>query len=157
LMESIIIDRIARLVEPAVEAEGYYLVDLEFKTDGGSGVLRLFIDKPAGGITLDDCEKVSHLLSPMLDAENIIEGRYFLEVSSPGINRRIKKRADFERFVGAKVKMHLSPPLDGRKNITGIIEGVEGDEVLIKDERSGSQKLSRIPITGITRANLQII
>lgn len=152
-----IVDRIARLVEPAIEAEGYYLVDLEYRGDGGSGVLRLFIDRREGGITLDDCEKVSQLVSPMLDVENIIAGRYFLEVSSPGINRRIRKRADFERFVGSKVKIHVSPPVEGHKSITGIIESVEADEVLIKGEQGGVQNVNRIPLGRITRANLQVI
>ncbi len=152
-----ITDRIARLLEPAIEAEGYYLIDLEYKGDGGSGVLRLFIDRSEGGMTLDDCEKISQLVSPMLDAENIIQGRYFLEVSSPGINRRIRKKADFERFVGSKVKIHVSPPVEGHKSITGIIESVEADEVLVKDERAGLQKVSRVPLERITRANLQII
>ncbi len=152
-----IVDRIARVVEPAIEAEGYHLVDLEYRGDGGSGVLRLFIDRPEGGVTLEDCEKISQLVSPMLDVENIIQGRYFLEVSSPGINRRIRKKADFERFIGSKVKIHVSPPVEGHKSITGVIESVEAEEVLVKDERAGSQKVARVPLGRITRANLQVI
>jgi ribosome maturation factor RimP len=150
-------EMVARVVEPAIESEGYSLVDLELKRDGGTRVLRLFIDKPEGGITLDDCQKVSHLLSPMLDIEDVVEGRYFLEISSPGINRRIKKRADFERFAGSKVKIHVRSPVDGRRKITGIIEGVEGGSVIIRHECPGSKGLSRVPFAAISRANLQII
>jgi ribosome maturation factor RimP len=150
-------DKAARIVEPAVEAEGYALVDMEFRREAGGEVLRLFIDKPGGGITLDDCQKVSELLSPLLDVENIVEGRYFLEVSSPGINRRIKKKADFETFAGSKVKIHVRSPVDGRRKITGTIEGVEGGDVVVRDERPGSQKLSKVPLASITRANLQVI
>ena len=150
-------EKIAGIVEPALEAEGYSLVDLEFRREGGSWVLRLFIDKPEGGITLDDCQKASRLLSPILDVENMIEGRYFMEVSSPGINRRIRKKDDFEKFAGAKVKIQLRSPLDGRKKITGIIEGVEGNKVFIRNEHAGSRELSRVPLAAITRANLQII
>ncbi|UCD58771.1 MAG: ribosome maturation factor RimP [Candidatus Hydrogenedentota bacterium] len=150
-------EMVVRVVERAIESEGYSLVDLELKRDGGTQVLRLFIDKPEGGITLDDCQKVSHLLSPMLDIEDVVEGRYFLEISSPGINRRIKKRADFERFAGSKVKIHVRSPIDGRRKITGIIEGVEGESVIIRHERPGSKGLSRVPFAAISRANLQII
>ena len=149
--------KIAGIVEPALEAEGYTLVDLEFRREGGAWVLRLFIDKPDGGITLDDCQKASQLLSPILDVEDIIGDRYFMEVSSPGINRRIRKKIDFERFAGAKVKIQLRSPVDGRRKITGIIAGVEGNNVFIRNERTGSQELSPVPLAAITRANLQIM
>jgi ribosome maturation factor RimP len=144
-------------VEPALEAEGYTLVDLEYRREGSSWVLRLFIDRPEGGVTLDDCQKASRLLGPILDVEDIIESRYFMEVSSPGINRRIRKKADFERFAGTKVKIQLRSPVDGRRKITGIIAGVEGNKVFIQNERAGSRELSRVPLAAINRANLQII
>ena len=150
-------ERIASIVEPALEAEGYILVDLEFRREGRAWILRLFIDKPDGGITLDDCQKASLFLSPILDVEDVIENRYFMEVSSPGINRRIKKKADFEKFAGSKVKMHLRSPVDGRRKITGIIEGVEGDKVFIRNESAGVKELCRVPLVAITRANLQIM
>jgi ribosome maturation factor RimP len=119
--------------------------------------LRLFLDKPGGSVTLDDCEKVSHLLSPVLDVENIIEGRYFLEVSSPGINRRIKKKADFERFIGSKVKMQLRFPVNGQRKMTGIIEGVEGEEIVIRGGSPEADQPKRVPLASIDRANLQVI
>ena len=98
--------RVVDALEPAIESEGYALVDVELKGKGGNRVLRLFIDKPDGGITLDDCQKVSELVSPVLDVENAVEGRYYLEVSSPGINRRIRKKTDFERFTASIPAMH---------------------------------------------------
>ena len=150
-------EKIASIVEPALDGEGYSLVDLEYRREGRSWVLRVFIDKPDGGITLDDCQKASRLLGPILDVEDVIDGRYFMEVSSPGINRRIRKKGDFEKFAGAKVKMQLRSPVDGRKRITGIIEGVEGDKVFIRKESAGLPELSRVPLAAITRANLQII
>lgn len=150
-------DRVARVVEPAIEAEGYTLVDAELKGEGGGRVLRLFIDKPEGGITIDDCQKMSRLLSPMLDVENMIEGKYYLEVSSPGINRRIRKKEDFERFVGSKIRIRTRSPIDGRRKVTGVIEGIEESDVIIRDERSGAEGISRIPLAAIDRANLQVI
>jgi len=135
-MESIA-ERVAEVAEPAIQAEGYLLVDVEFISSAAGGTLRLFIDKPEGAISLTDCEQVSRLVSPLLDVENVIEGRYFLEVSSPGINRRIRKKTDFEKYAGSKVKIYLRSPQDGRKKITGIIEGVEGDDVVLSENQIG--------------------
>jgi ribosome maturation factor RimP len=153
-MESIV-DRITEVVEPAVEAEGYLLVDVEFTGSQNGGTLRLFVDKPEGGISLADCEQISRVLSPLLDVENIIEGRYFLEISSPGINRRIKKKGDFERFVGAKVKIHLRSPQEGRRKVTGTIAGVEGGDIVLSEDPA--TPLRRVPLANIARANLQIM
>ena len=147
----------ARAIEPAVEDVGYTLVDVELKGKGRGRVLRLFIDKPDGGITLDDCQTVSQLISPMLDVEGVVEGQYYLEVSSPGINRRIRKKADFEKFTETEVKIHASSPVDGRRKITGVIQGVDGSDVLIRSKSKGSEKISRVPLAVIDKANLQII
>jgi ribosome maturation factor RimP len=155
-MESIA-ERVAGIAEPLIQAEGYLLVDVEFIGSPGGGTLRLFIDRPEGGIGLEDCERVSRLLSPLLDVENVIEGRYFLEVSSPGVNRRIRKKSDFEKYTGSKVKIHLRSPQDGRKKITGIIEGVEGDDVVLSESQAIAQQPRRISLANILRANLQIL
>lgn len=157
VMESIG-EKVSGVVEPAIAAEGYLLVDIEFVGSPGGGTLRLFIDKPEGGITVEDCEQVSRIVSPLLDVENIIEGRYYLEVSSPGINRRIRKKSDFERFCGEKVKIYLRSPQDGRKKITGIIDGVEDDAVVVSEERAKPERQRKvIPLSNILRANLQIL
>jgi len=153
-MESTV-ERVAEVVEPALEAEGYLLVDLEFISSAGGGTLRLFIDRPEGGITLNDCEQASRLISSLLDVEDIIQGRYFLEVSSPGINRRIRKKSDFEKFAGAKVKIHLRTPQNGRRKITGIIEGVEGENVVVSED--AGKPAQRVAFGNILRANLQIL
>lgn len=150
-------DKISRTVEPPIEAEGYTLVDVELKGEGKGRVLRLFIDKPGEGITLDDCQTVSKLLSPMLDVEGVVDGRYYLEVSSPGINRRIRKKADFERFAGSKVKIQMRSPINGRRKMTGMIEGVEKGDVIIRAEGSKTESVNRIPLAAIARANLQVL
>ena len=156
-MESIA-ERVTQIVEPAIEAEGYTLVDVEIKGAEGGRVLRFFIDKPDGGITAGNCQQVSRLLGPMLDVENIVEGRYYLEVSSPGVNRRIKKREDFERFIGSRVKIQTRSPVDGRRKFTGAIEGVDGGDVVVSGDASGGKTLiSRIPLAAIDRANLQVM
>jgi ribosome maturation factor RimP len=150
-------ERVAQVVEPAIESEGYALVDVELKGGAGARTLRLFIDRPGEGITLEDCQKVSELLGPLLDVEDVVEGRYFLEISSPGVNRRIRKLEDFERFAGDKVKIKTRSPMDGRSKFTGTIAGVEEGEVLIRTGTSKSERIHRIPIAAVEKANLQVL
>lgn len=103
------------LVETTLAGMGYELVDLEIS---GRGLYRIFLDKP-GGITLDDCERVSNQLTRLFAVEGVAYDR--LEVSSPGLDRPLKKEADFVRFRGEKASLKLRMPLDGRKNFIGIL------------------------------------
>src|SRR5208282_153191 len=104
---------------PPIEALAYELVDIEFASAGRGGVLRIFIDRKTAdagaGITVDDCARVSHAVSEVLEGEDPIPGAYTLEVSSPGFDRILRKRAHFERFVGARVFVELKLPQDGRR------------------------------------------
>ena len=109
---------VVKLVETTVSGLGYELVDFE---RSGRGMLRVFIDKP-GGISLDDCQTVSNQLTRLFPVENIVYER--LEVSSPGLDRPLKKEADFVRFAGEKVQLKLRMPLAGRKNFVGVIGAV---------------------------------
>ncbi|HUW00165.1 MAG TPA: ribosome maturation factor RimP [Gallionella sp.] len=109
---------VVKLVETTVNGLGYELVDLE---RSGRGMLRVFIDKPEG-ISVDDCQIVSNQLTRLFTVENVDYDR--LEVSSPGLDRPLKKEADFSRFAGEKVQLKLRMPLDGRKNFVGMIAGV---------------------------------
>jgi ribosome maturation factor RimP len=110
----------ARLVETTLVGLGYELVDLEVS---GRGMMRVLMDKPAG-ITLEDCEQVSHQLTRLFAVEGVNYER--LEVSSPGLDRPIKKEADFVRFRGEKAQIKLRMPLAGRKNFSGIMGEVQG-------------------------------
>lgn len=150
-------ERVAQVIEPAIEDEGYELVDIELKGGPGGRTLRLFIDRPDGDITVDDCSLVSRLVNPLLDVEDIIEGRYFLEVSSPGVNRRVRKKEDFERFAGNKVRIETRSPVDGRRKFTGTIEGVENGEVIVRTGSSKSGRTYSIPLAVIGKANLQVL
>jgi ribosome maturation factor RimP len=109
---------VVKLVETTVNGLGYELVDME---RSGRGMLRVFIDKP-GGITVDDCQVVSNQLTRLFLVENVDYDR--LEVSSPGLDRPLKKEADFKRFTGEKAQLKLRMPLAGRKNFVGVIGGV---------------------------------
>src|SRR5690348_9661657 len=99
-------ERLLGLLEPAVEALGFELVELEFHGQGGGSLLRLYIDK-AAGVTVDDCEQVSRQVSAVLDVEDPLPGAYTLEVSSPGLDRPLRKQADYARFAGRQAKLEL--------------------------------------------------
>lgn len=118
------------LLEQAVSQIGYEMVDLEIS--GRGKLLRLFIDKP-GGITIDDCAIVSEHVSHLLAVEHDIDYDR-LEVSSPGLDRVLKKVSDFERFAGNRVQVKLRVPVEGRKNYVGILRGIEQGAVRLESE-----------------------
>lgn len=122
--------QVEQLAEALVVSEGMELVDLEFRREGRRWMLRLFIDKD-GGVTLDDCASISRELGDLLDVKDVIPQSYVLEVSSPGLNRRLRKKEHFSRFAGQQVRLRLVAPIDGRKNIVGELEGVEDEAVIV--------------------------
>jgi len=138
-----------KLFEPGVQALGFELVDVEYAADGGRNVLRVYIDRP-DGITVDDCAKVSRQVSAVLDVEDPIPEGYTLEVSSPGLDRPLVKRADFERFAGQDVKVRMREAVSGRRNFKGMLVGVEGDAIVVNVD----QERFSLPIARIERARL---
>ena len=140
------------VVEPLLKREGYELVDVEVLGAGSGTIVRLFIDKQ-GGVTLDDCATVSEAVSAMLDVEDPIETSYSLEVSSPGLDRPLRKAADFQRFAGRKAKIKTFGPLEGagnRKVFVGVLKGCEAD--LVRIDVDGT--LFTLPMERIAKANL---
>ena len=120
------------LIEPVVTGLGYEVVDIEFKPHPRNGLLRGYIDQE-DGILVEDCEIVSRQLSAMLDVEDPIPGHFNLEISSPGLDRPLRKAEDFERFAGANVKIKMGmPDLQGRRNFTGKLLGIKDNEVLVE-------------------------
>jgi ribosome maturation factor RimP len=119
------------LVGPAVEALGCELVGIEYVPSGKHSVLRIYIDKD-GGVTVDDCQSVSHQVSGILDVEDPIPGQYTLEVSSPGLDRLLFDAKDFERFAGHRVTIRNRVAIDGRRKFTGVLLGLEQDDVVIR-------------------------
>ena len=132
----------ADLLLPIVEKENFELVDVEFKKEGPHRYLRVFIDKD-GGITLDDCQKVSEALSEKLDELDPIEENYFLEVSSPGLDRPLKKDADFERFKGELVEIKLYEPINGQKLLEGELVGLVEDHIHLNVKNVGLVEIPR--------------
>lgn len=134
---------LARLIEQAVSGLGYEFVDLE--SGSRSRLLRVFIDAPhsAGGVTVGDCARVSDHLTRLFEVENVDYGR--LEVSSPGLDRVLRKPADFERFAGHDVQVRMRVPVQGRRNFTGVLSGISGDRLLLgAGEESVSLDLGQV-------------
>ncbi len=142
-------EKLIALLEPAVAGLGYELVELEFRPPGRGGLLRVYVDA-ADGITLDDCEKVSHYVSGLLDVEDIIPGEYHLEVSSPGLDRPLRTRQHFEVAVGEQVKVQLSVPQQGRRRFGGTLMKVEDEGILV--DVDGQEYL--LPFAHLEKARL---
>jgi len=147
-------ERVRALAEPLVAAEGKELVEVEFVREREGFILRLYIDKPGGGVGLEDCVQVSHALEVPLDVEDVIPAEYHLEVSSPGVNRPLKRLEHFQKVKGQKVKVKTFGPLGDppRKNFTGLLSEVEGEAVTVQVEGAGA---FRIPLKDIAKANLE--
>lgn len=126
---------VAGLVQPILDKSGFELVDIEFVKEGPHRYLRVYIDKD-GGISLDDCQSVSKVLNLELDRVDPIEENYFLEVSSPGIERTLKNEKDFNRFTGSKVQAKLYSTINGQKIVNGILVGYENGCIKIKSDQS---------------------
>ena len=144
-------NRLWPFVEPIVKDEKLDLVEVEFVRQSGSWILRIFMDKP-GGVRLEDCERVSRRLSPLLDVEDVIPHNYTLEVSSPGIPRPLRRAEDFERFSGSRAKIEMSFPSNGRKRFTGLLAGISKEEHLILKLDEG--ETVHLSIADIKRARL---
>jgi len=143
-------ETLLNMLEPVVAALGYELVELEFLPQGRGGLLRLYIDHQPEAVTLDDCERVSRQVSSVLDVEDPVPGAYSLEVSSPGLDRPLRKLGDFQRFAGRRAKVELTLPLNGRRRFTGILTGVEADEILMEVDGESF----RLPVQQIGKAHL---
>lgn len=109
------------------------LVDIEYKKEGSHWYLRIYIDKYPDSVTIDDCQAVSERISDLLDERDPIPHSYFLEVSSPGLDRVLKKDSDFERYKGFKVDVSLYKPIKGKKKYTGELMGLDGNHIVIRD------------------------
>ena len=122
-----------KLIEPVVEGLGYECVGIEYNPHPKHGLLRIFIDREQG-VGMEDCTAVSHQVSGVLDVEDPIAGEYNLEVSSPGMDRPLFKIEHFKQFIGHRAKVNLFKPVEGRRNITGLIEKVDDGDVYLQQD-----------------------
>ncbi len=145
-----IAEQVIRAVEPILQESALELVDIEFQPSGKRWLLRLYIDKE-GGVNIADCEWVSKEMNRLLDVEDIIDHPYVLEVSSPGLTRRLRKKADFARAKGKTCRIVTGVAIDGKNEFRGEIIDVGEDEVEVREERD----IHRIPLSVIKKANLE--
>lgn len=143
------VQQINEMLRPVVTAMGYELVGVELRT-GRPSLLRVYIDH-AEGITVDDCERVSHQVGGLLDVEEPIGGDYTLEVSSPGLDRPLFEADHYRRFAGERVRLKLALPLDGRRKFSGLLRGLDDAEQVMLDTTQGE---IAIPLTQIESARL---
>ncbi len=153
---SIVSERIAAAIEgfaePLLADMGLELVEVQYRQEGHGWVLRLFIDREEQGVTLDDCATVSREISAYLEVEEIIEHAYNLEVSSPGLERPLKRKEDFVRFVGRKARVKLRQALDGQRVFVGILRDMEDQSVVLEVE--GEQMLFEMETISKARLSL---
>ena len=142
--------QVEELAETIAHETGVELVDVEFKGSRQKPHIVVYIDKE-GGVTLDDCEQVNKLLGELLDIKDPVPSSYVLEVSSPGIERPIKKKCDFLRFQGSYVKIKTYEKIEGQKNFKGLLTGLRDDHVVLQDE--GGREI-QISLDRIAKAHL---
>jgi len=131
--KAVITGQITDLIESILLELGFELVDVDYLSEHGKWVLRIYIDK-AGGVTIDDCARISWELGDLIDIKDIVRHKYVLEVSSPGLNRPLKKKVDFDRVIGKKIKVKMKMPVNGRRNFSGYLKDVRDHIVYIEDE-----------------------
>ncbi len=148
-MSDDILESVKRIAEPVVTAEGMDLVEAEYGNERGGLTLRLYIDKE-GGVTLDDCSNISGQVGQLIELNDLIMHPYTLEVSSPGLNRPLKKEEDFVKYEGKLVRLKVRNPVDGRKNFRGRLLGYEQGTVTI----DVGDEIVSLPFNEIRKANL---
>jgi len=147
-----VVEKVQEIAERVGASEGLEIVDVQLLGGGGSRVLRIFIDKPAG-VTHADCEYISQHVGTILDVEDVIPGAsYTLEVSSPGVERKLSKPREFERFVGQKVKVVLRQPVENQRHLTGTLKSFAGGVITLEPAPG---KSVQFPLEQVEKANLK--
>lgn len=146
----------AEMMADFLQKEGYELYNIEFVKEGKDWFLRVYVDIASGEgyVGTEDCEKVSRFLSEKLDEEDPIEQNYYLEVSSPGMDRPLLKKEHYERYVGSEIEIRLYKGKDGTKNIQGVLNSIEEDVITVTDHDDKEWKLE---LSEVAKANLAVI
>jgi ribosome maturation factor RimP len=144
--------RVWELAEPLVATAGLELVDVQYRPEGGRAVLRLLMDHPTGGVTIDELARVSRELGHVLDAHDAVPGRYHLECSSPGLNRPLIKPAHFRRAQGERVAVRMRAPVGGRRQFRGKLVLVGDDDSLTVEDSDVGRVV--LPFADVERANV---
>jgi ribosome maturation factor RimP len=147
--------RVAAVIEPVVMQMGYRLVRVRVTGQNGCTV-QIMAERPDGSMSVDDCEAVSRAISPILDVEEPVSGAYYLEMSSPGIDRPLVRASDFARWAGHDVKIEMAVPAGGRKRFRGALRGADGQNAMIElmDAPEGAERMFTLPIADMSEARL---
>lgn len=148
MQNNLLVDRVRTLCQPVADELNYELYHIEYVKENGDYFLRIYIDKP-GGIHINDCEALSRRVSDLLDAEDFIKDSYYLEVSSPGLNRGLFNDNHYKRFIGSEVLIKLSKAINNNKSIKGILKEVNEDSIVVETDETVN-----IPKEIIKNANL---
>lgn len=151
-MNESIVAAAERMVRPILDEGGYELVEVEFVKEGGNRILRFIVDKP-GGIDVEDCTRISEYVSAKLDEEDPIDGAYFLEVTSPGAERPLKKADDFRKAVGRNVFITTTETVQGRSEFEGILKSWDEQQLEIQS----GKKVYLIPMDRVASARLAVV
>ena len=150
-MDKEIVDRARAIAEPIVSDEGMELVDVEYRRESKGWVLRLYLDKD-GGVTLDDCTRISQEVGRSLDVEDFIQIPYTLEVSSPGLTRPLKTEKDFMKYRNSLIKVKTLDPIQNRRQFKGRLLGVSANQIEMEAEGG----IFQIPLSNVVKANLEV-
>jgi ribosome maturation factor RimP len=150
-MSKEIVDRVYKIVNPLLLNEGMELVEIEYRREARGWILRLYIDKE-GGVTLDDCTRISQEVGRILDVEDFILVPYTLEVSSPGLSRPLKSEKDFIKYRNRLIRIKTVEPIENRRKFKGKLLGISENRIEIELE----ERVFKIPLSNVARANLEI-
>jgi ribosome maturation factor RimP len=147
--------RVSNIAEPVIEQLGYRLVRIKVSSSEGA-TIQIMAERPDGSMTVEDCEIISRALSPVFDVNEPMDGAYRLEISSPGIDRPLVRKSDFERFAGHLVKIEMDVAVGGRKRFRGILDSVEGEAARLRldDPAEGQEAEVLLPIPDMSEAKL---
>lgn len=147
-----IIEELRGIIGEYLKSQRLDLVDLIYRREGRDPILRILVDRPEGGITIGECAVLNRQIGSLLDEKEMVQERYILEVASPGLDRALKSKNDFSRCINRKVRFFLNEQINGKIEIEGVINKVEGDSVYIE----GKDEVVEVPLTKINRGK-QII
>ncbi len=149
---STVAQRVWELAEPLVLGSGLELVDIQYRPESGRQVLRLLLDRPTGGVTLEELARISRELGDLLDVHAAVPGRYHLECSSPGVNRPLVRAEHFQRFLGKQVRVRTREPISNRRQFLGTLEAVDSGGITLRDAVVGAVVLA---FAAIEKANYE--
>ena len=150
-MDRSVVKRVWEVTEPLITHEGLEIVDIDYQLEGRGMMLRFYLDRAEGGVTLDDLAPLSRRIGDVLDVHDVIPARYVLEVSSPGINRRLRRPDHFRRYIGQRVRVRTVMPLEGRKSFVGDLQSVADDGIVV----ATAENAQFIAFDDIARANYE--